>query len=489
MQGIAITDLQGRRILSTHFPSSLSTALAIDAAVQSSHPVVWVPAPQAATASAQLEGDSDQDDDDDDDEQPWADSARRTSSSTRTGPSGVAVCHIQRNGLRYIAPVSRDIDPLVPLTFLTELHEVLQAYIVGPVTEGSLKDNFDVILALLHEMVAGGRPQLSQASQLKELVVPPDSQLLKVALNAATAAGITMIPPQTTANALIASPLPWRRQGIKYASNEIYFDLSETLSFTLSPSGTPLSASIAGTLSCRSRLSGMPDLALHFTDPSVLDESCAFHSCVRYARWKKDRVVSFVPPDGTFPLLSFLHTPPSTTPALALALLPLTLSSTLTHGPLGAAFHLALTSRANPAHPLRNVEVRVPLARGASNVQAQASGGAYLRDEGGRAVGGGAGAWEVVSELLEGEGAGEERQTLVWRIESLGATDRPAVLSGQYLTAPESRKPPAFTVTFDTPSTAFSGLRISALKLVGEPYSVYKGVKSSARGVVEVRTG
>ena len=54
---------------------------------------------------------------------------------------------------------------------------------------------------------------------------------------------------------------------------------------------------------------------------------------------------------------------------------------------------------------------------------------------------------------------------------------------------PDSRKPPAFTVTFSTPSTAFSGLRISALKLVGEPYSVYKGVKSGARGVVEVRTG
>lgn len=157
--------------------------------------------------------------------------------------------------------------------------------------------------------------------------------------------------------------------------------------------------------------------------------------------------------------------------------------------------------------------MRVPLARGASAVQANASGGAYLRDEGGRAVGGGAGAWEVVSELNEG-GSGGERQVLVWRIDSLGATDRPAVLSGQYFawvpspsllfalslstpradartarSPPDSRKPPAFTVTFSTPSTAFSGLRISALKLVGEPYSVYKGVKSGARGVVEVRTG
>ena len=202
MEGIAITDLQGsvycsparsrstsspsfpvrsRRILATHFPSSLSTALAIDAAVQATHPVVWVPAPQSAADSAHHDDDSDQEDDDDDD-QPWADSARRTNSSRRSGPTGVAVCHIQRNGLRYIAPVSRDsasplsflpssphlaspadslslaVDPLVPLTFLTELHETLQAYIVGPVTEGSLKVRLalavpprpDLLLALAH---------------------------------------------------------------------------------------------------------------------------------------------------------------------------------------------------------------------------------------------------------------------------------------------------------------------------------------------------
>ncbi|BGP38698.1 hypothetical protein JCM10449v2_002633 [Rhodotorula kratochvilovae] len=481
MEGIAITDAQGRRILSTHFGSSLSSALAIDAAVASSSPVVWVPGAGLGARGSSSDAGTD-DDEDDEDGQPWA-------TAPRPSQGGVAVCHIQRNGLRYIAPVSRDIDPLIPLTFLTELHEVLKAYIAGPVTEGSLKDNFDVILALLQEMVASGRPQLSQASQLKELVVPPDSQLLKVAMNAATAAGLAL-PSQTTANALVASPLPWRRQGIKYASNEIYFDLAETLSFTLDPSGKPLCGSISGALTCRSRLSGMPDLSLHFTDPTVLDESAAFHSCVRYARWKKDKVVSFVPPDGTFPLLSFLHTPPSSTPALALALLPLALTTSVTLGPAGGAFSLSLTSRAPPSRPLTNLELRLPLARGATGVSAQAGGGAYRRDEAGRALGGGAGTWEVVAEEeAEGSGARGERQVLVWRIESLSSADRPANLSGQYYAAPDARKPPALTLTFDVPSSGFSGLRIGALKILGEPYSVYKGVKTSGRGVIEVRMG
>ncbi|GAA6002290.1 uncharacterized protein JCM10292_006585 [Rhodotorula paludigena] len=483
MQGIAITDRSGRRILSTHFANSLDAALAIDAAVAHSKPVVWV---HSQSRHPHDSDDSDDDGDDDDDDH------RPHHSRTRTAPRGLAVCQIERAGLRYIAPVDHDIDPLIPLTFLTELYETLKTYIGGPVTEGSLKDHFDVVLALLHEMVAGGRPQLSQASQLKELVVPPDSQFFKVALNAATAAGLN-IPSQTTANALVASPLPWRRQGIRYTSNEIYFDLTETLSFTLDAAGKPLSCSIAGALSCRSRLSGMPDLALTFTDPAVLDESAAFHSCVRYGRWNKDKVVSFVPPDGSFPLLSFVHTPPSTTPALALALLPLSLSTSVTLGPSGGAFRLALTSRAPPSRPLTRLELRLPLARGAHAVMATATGGALATDERGRSVGGGgAGRWEVVEgedEGGEGTREGERRQVLVWRVDQLCSTDRPAVLEGQYYASPDARKPPFLTLTFDSPASGFSGLRINTLKVLNEQYSVYKGVKTRGRAEIEVRTG
>ncbi|GAA6002084.1 hypothetical protein JCM10207_003065 [Rhodosporidiobolus poonsookiae] len=470
MEGIAITDQQGRRILATHFPSELSANTAIDAAIHSTTPVTWVQ--HTGPANLALEDDDDNDD-------------LVDPHSTTTRSRGTAVCIVTRGQLRYIAPLHQDIDPLVPLTFLSELHDVLANYISGPVTEASLKDHFDIVLALLHEMVASGRPQLSQASQLRDLVLPPSELLTKVALNAATAAGLN-IPQQSAANALLASPLPWRRQGIKYSSNEIYLDLLETLSVVLTPSGTPLSASIAGQMTCRARLSGMPDLALRFTDPAVLDESAAFHACVRWSRWRKEKVVSFVPPDGSFPLLSFQHTPRASTPALALALLPLSLTSLVTLGPSGGSFHLTLTSRAPLSRPLSNLEIRIPLARGAAGVQATVQGGPQLRDEQGRSVGGGAGSWDVVGEV---DGAGKERLSLVWRVPQLGAGDRPAVLSGQYSAPPTARKPPSFTLTFDSPLSGFSGLRVDSLKVLNEPYTVYKGVKTKGRGVVEVRTG
>ena len=52
------------------------------------------------------------------------------------------------------------------------------------------------------------------------------------------------------------------------------------------------------------------DLALHFSDPSVIDD-CSFHPCVRYNRFERDNVVSFVPPDGEFELMKYryLRTP------------------------------------------------------------------------------------------------------------------------------------------------------------------------------------
>ncbi|GAA6059442.1 hypothetical protein JCM10212_005381 [Sporobolomyces blumeae] len=487
MEGIAITDHAGRRILCTHFPSALRANLAIDAAIASRSPVVWVAV--SWNAKAQEHDTEDDSADELEDGQPWGNASRASADR-----NGLAVCQVIRGPVRYVAPVKTDIDPLVPLTFLNELHEVLLNYIGGNITEASLKDNFDVVLALLQEMLANGRPQLSQASQLRELVDPPSQLLAKVALNAATVAGLA-VPMQTSANALLTSPLPWRRQGIKYNSNEIYLDLLETLSCTLDPNGKPLSSSVYGDLNCRSRLSGMPDLLLSFTDPTVLDEAPAFHASVRYSKWAKEKVVSFVPPDGNFRLLSFLHTPPRTSPALALALLPFSLTSSVTLGSSGGAFSITLTSRAPPSRPLTNLVFRIPLAAGANGVTATASGGAYKRDDEGRSVGGGAGRWEVENITTATTGAGwpdgrtgTTSHCLVWTIDQLTSTDRPAVLTGQYYASERARKPPCFTLSFDSPSAGFSGLRVNSLKLGGEAYNVYKGVKTSGKGVIEVRT-
>jgi AP-3 complex subunit mu len=114
-----------------------------------------------STASALAPGDSDASDDEDEEDgaHAWDDSSTRR--HRRGGAGGVAVCQIIRNGLRFMAPVTRDgefcllliepkreraadpvrpaVDPVVPLTFLADLYHVLETYISGPVTEATIK--------------------------------------------------------------------------------------------------------------------------------------------------------------------------------------------------------------------------------------------------------------------------------------------------------------------------------------------------------------
>lgn len=52
------------------------------------------------------------------------------------------------------------------------------------------------------------------------------------------------------------------------------------------------------------QLSGTPDLVLKFTNASMIDDA-SFHPCVRLKRYEREKVVSFIPPDGKFKLMEF----------------------------------------------------------------------------------------------------------------------------------------------------------------------------------------
>lgn len=39
-------------------------------------------------------------------------------------------------------------------------------------------------------------------------------------------------------------------------------------------------------------------------NPRLLDD-VSFHPCVRFKRWEAERILSFIPPDGNFRLLSY----------------------------------------------------------------------------------------------------------------------------------------------------------------------------------------
>ena len=110
-----------------------------------------------------------------------------------------------------------------------------------------------------------------------------------------------------------ASPIPWRKAGIKYSNNEIYFDVVEELdaivsryevavlivflgSMTSTRAGVVVSSTVWGKIKANCRLSGerliislmspkhitsgTPDLLLTFFNAQVLSD-CSFHPCVR----------------------------------------------------------------------------------------------------------------------------------------------------------------------------------------------------------------
>ncbi|PIO74555.1 adaptor complexe medium subunit family protein [Teladorsagia circumcincta] len=100
------------------------------------------------------------------------------------------------------------------------------------------------------------------------------------------------------------SNIPWRRQGVKYTNNEAYFDVIEEIDAIIDRQGSTVFAEIQGYIDVCCKLSGMPDLTMTLVNPRLLDD-VSFHPCVRFKRWENERVLSFVPPDGNFRLLSY----------------------------------------------------------------------------------------------------------------------------------------------------------------------------------------
>lgn len=61
---------------------------------------------------------------------------------------------------------------------------------------------------------------------------------------------------------------------------------------------------VYGEVQVNSGLPGIPDLTLSFANPSILND-VRFHPCVRFRPWESHQVLSFIPPDGLFKLMSY----------------------------------------------------------------------------------------------------------------------------------------------------------------------------------------
>jgi AP-1 complex subunit mu len=92
----------------------------------------------------------------------------------------------------------------------------------------------------------------------------------------------------------------------------------EKLNILVSHNGNVLRSEILGTIRMKSSLSGMPELKLGLNDKTLFEmtgkqtrsklidlEDIKFHQCVRLNKFETERLITFIPPDGEFDLMSY----------------------------------------------------------------------------------------------------------------------------------------------------------------------------------------
>lgn len=205
-----------------------------------------------------------------------------------------------RNEVFLIASSTGETSPLLVIEFLHRVYDIFDEYF-GTVEESTIKDNFASVYQLLEEMMDYGYPLTTEPNALKAMIKPNSviSRITSAAMGSMSSSSISDVLPDGT-----LTNMPWRKTGVKYSQNEIYVDIIEELDSIVDKNGMVISSEVSGVIVANSKLSGVPDLALTFLDPSLIDD-CSFHPCVRYNRFERDRVVSFVPPDGNFELMRY----------------------------------------------------------------------------------------------------------------------------------------------------------------------------------------
>jgi len=306
-------------------------------------------------------------------------------------------------------------------------------------------------------MIDGGFPITTEISLLKDLVRQPSS----IAKQLAGELGKTNVGIAGHTKSIV----PWRKSGIKYMNNEIYFDIIETLNVIVDVNGGSAVSEVVGTIKSNCKLSGTPDLLLQFNDPSII-EDISFHPCVRYARYEQDKSISFIPPDGDYELLSYRMS--------NLPMLPIYCRPQLTFYKGGANINVMLNLRHTHNKSLDNVKVIMPMPAFDSQQLTTTIGNIYYDST---------------------------LKSLVWNVGKLSPQTQQSKaptpsLSGKVVFPLMSGKSehellscPAVQVQFELEGVCVSGLKVDSVQLRNENYKPFKGVRYFTNaGRFEIRT-
>lgn len=347
---------------------------------------------------------------------------------------------IYRCNLFFIAVTTSEVAPLFVIEFLHRVVDTFDDYF-GDCTESLIKEHYVMVYELLDEMLDNGYPLATESNILKEMIKPPN--ILRTIANTVT--GRSNISNTLPTGQL--SSIPWRRTGVKYTNNEAYFDIIEEVDAIIDKSGSVVSAEIQGCIDCCIKLSGMPDLGLSFVNPRVFDD-VSFHPCVRFRRWESERILSFVPPDGNFRLMSY-HIGSQNMVAI-----PLYVRHHVSFKEAGGGrIDITVGPKQTMGKTVENVVVEIPMPKLVLNMTLNPSQGKYTFDP--------------VSKVM------------VWEIGRIEPGRMPNIRGSIALqsSAPAPECNPTIAIKFTINQLAVSGLKVNRLDMYGEKYKPFKGVK------------
>lgn len=385
-----------------------------------------------------------------------------------------------RDGLSYLAVCPSEASPLLVLELLHRIANIFVDYFGSPADESAIKDNFSTVYQLLEEMLDYGWPLTTEPNALKAMIRPPTvmSRLLSTTTNINEE-----LPAGTISN------MPWRAAGVYYSQNEIYMDIVEEVDAIVSASGTIVSSDVSGSIQCQSHLSGIPDLLLTFKDPTLIND-CSFHPCVRYARFEKDSIVSFVPPDGDFELMRYRIQPEQarsfqppvfcnvqwsylepqqhqSSSTSHMAGRTKTGRITINAGVTAISSLIFSTSHKGPLQ-VEDFSIVIPFPRQTrTTTDMRVNFGSIIYDE--------------------------QAKTAVWQLGTVDSTKK-ATLTCSFTVALSKEgeeallTPPNLSMNWKVPLASVSGLSVSGLSITGETYRPYKGVRNICQsGLYQVR--
>ncbi|KAJ4821223.1 AP-3 complex subunit mu-1 [Rhynchospora pubera] len=206
---------------------------------------------------------------------------------------------------------------------------------------------------------------------------------------------------------------------------------------------------VYGEIQVNSSLPGFPDLTLSFTNPSLLnDVRFQFHPCVRFRPWESSQLLSFVPPDGHFKLMSYR--------VKELKKIPIYVKPQLTSDSGNCRISALVGARNDPGKTIDSIIVQFQLPPCITSADLTSNHG-------------------TVDILAD--------KTCRWSIRQIPKDKLPS-LSGNLILEPGLDRlhvAPTFQVRFKIMGIAMSGLKIDKLDIKNMPVNPYKGLRAQTQ--------